>query len=522
MKLLFQIVTTSIATTATVGGLSAIAEAAALTNRGLVTSQADIAMKANVARSQFGVDGTGITIGVISDSFNNLGGAATDVASGDLPSGINVLKDLPSGGSDEGRAMMQLMHDVAPGANFSFYTGFQGLDDFANGVRRLAEAGADIIVDDVYDDTDPMFQDGLIAQAIDEVVADGVAYFSAAGNYGRNAYESAFNPSGRSDRRIEGELHDFDPGLGIDTFQGITIPEGDELRVSFQWDSPYFSVNPDSGGATNDLDIFLLDRTLTNVLASSTNNNLGGDPLEVLSFVNDGSLGTEQFNLAIAKSSGADPGLMKYVIFGFLGSEIAEFNTNSGALFGHANARGAQAVGAALYLNTPAFGTDPATIEPFSSAGPTPILFDKEGNRLTRPEIRWKPEIVAPDGTNTTFFGQFDLEGDGFLNFLGSSAAAPHAAAVAALMLEASPGTSPYTIYSMMERTALDMGTPGFDFESGFGLIQADRAVRAVISVPEPHSLLGVLMFGALAAGSFLKRNTTDALLDKNQNNGCE
>src|SRR5262249_40499664 len=92
----------------------------------------------------------------------------------------------------------------------------------------------------------------------------------------------------------------------------------------------------------------------------------------------------------------------------------------------------------------------------FSSAGPTPILFDTGGKRLVTPQIRLKPEIVAPDGTDTTFFGR-DVDADRFPNFFGTSAAAPHAAAVAALMLQSAPTTAPETVYDILETTAIDM-----------------------------------------------------------------
>lgn len=484
----------------------------ALNNVGLTTSQADVAMRADVARSSFGVDGTGVTVGVLSDSFDYLGGAAADVASGDLPSGINVLKDLRRDGSagdgiDEGRAMMQLIHDVAPGADLAFHTAFLGQADFANGIIALANAGADVIVDDIFYWEEPMFQDGIIAQAIDQVVADGVAFFSAAGNDGRQSYESAFNPSGLFEPTAGGELHDFDPGASVDVFQSLTVPVNSGFTISFQWDSPFFSVSG-GDGSLNDLDIFLFDSSGTNVLASSVTSNIGGDALEIFDFFNDGSFGTDQFNLAISNFAGPNAGLMKYVLFG--NGMINEYDTASGTVFGHANAAGAEAVGAAFYQETPEFGQNPPLLEPFSSAGSTPILFDTAGNRLRRPEIRLKPEIVAPHGTNTTFFFPgFDIEGDGFPNFFGTSAAAPHAAAVAALMLDAAPGTSPAEIYDILERTALDMGDPGFDFDSGFGLIQADRAVASVLepkSVPEPASMFGLLAFGAFGACSRWKR----------------
>ena len=97
------------------------------------------------------LNGSGIKVGVLSDSFNNLGGAATDEANGALPSAahIQVLSDYAAGGSDEGRAMMQIVHDIAPGANLAFYTAFNSAQDFANGILALAAAGCKVICDDV-------------------------------------------------------------------------------------------------------------------------------------------------------------------------------------------------------------------------------------------------------------------------------------------------------------------------------------------------------------------------------------
>ncbi|MGN6733433.1 MAG: Calx-beta domain-containing protein, partial [Candidatus Binatia bacterium] len=72
-----------------------------------------------------------------------------------------------------------------------------------------------------------------------------------------------------------------------------------------------------------------------------------------------------------------------------------------------------------------------------------------------------------------------DTNGNGFPNFFGTSAAAPHAAGVAALLLQAKPGSTPLQIYAALENTAIDMGAPGFDYDSGFGLVQADTALAA-------------------------------------------
>ena len=107
--------------------------------------------------------------------------------------------------------MMQLIHDVAPSAGQMFHTAILGQANFSTGIAELAAAGADVVVDDIIFFAEPMFQDGIIAQAVDDVKADGVAYFSAAGNDARDAYESPFNPSGTT--KLFGEAHDFDPEL---------------------------------------------------------------------------------------------------------------------------------------------------------------------------------------------------------------------------------------------------------------------------------------------------------------------
>ena len=443
------------------------------------------------ARSN-GIIGSGVTVGVLSDSYNQLGGAAANVDSGDLPATITVLDDSGDCGlfiifipcTDEGRGMMQLIHDVAPGASQAFHTAFNGQADFAQGIEELAGCppgsslgctpvagvAADVIVDDVFYFAEPMFQDGIIAQAVDNVVEGGTSYFSAAGNNGRDAYESlspyGFNPSGEFPLQNDpfSEAHDFDPGPGVDIFQEIIIPKGTQAIFVMQWAQPFYSV---SGlpGAETDLDIFIVDKQQKNALAVGGGNNRiseggTGEPVEVFAFTNNRN-GPATFNIMIvnwansAIEAGPNPSALKVVRFGE-SSTIQEFDTASGTVYGHANAAGAEAVGAAFYGATPQFGVSPPLLEFFSSGGPTPILLNPDGSTKVTPELRQKPGIVAPDGTDTTFFG-VDLEPNGFPNFFGTSAAAPHAAAVAALMLQAQPTLLPSNIYAVLESTAIDI-----------------------------------------------------------------
>ena len=456
--------------------------AQAVTNVGIVTSQGDKVMRADIARGLYGVDGTGVLVGVLSDSYNCQGGATFDMATGDLPPTVMVVEESscgPNSSSDEGRAMLQIVHDVAPGASLAFATAFNGQASFANNIKALRDAGAKVIVDDVSYVDAPMYQDGVIAQAVDNVKASGVAYFSSAGNQARHAYEHAFVP---------GQVlapGAFPSAFGAPAFQGgtahnfggtamqrISFPAGTGFTLALQWDSPFFSV---SGGAgtPNDLDIYLLQNNVV-MRAATTNNLVSKDPVEFLSAACSGR-GTCVASLMVVNHAGPVPGRFKFVFYGASRRLTLTPATNSGTIYGHANALGAVAVGASNYKT-------PTTLEPFSSGGTTPVLFDTLGNRLMTPDLRqFKPEIVAPDGANTTFFSAGnDPEFDGFPNFFGTSAAAPHAAGVAALMVQALPTLPPETLRNTLENTALNMGAAGFDVNTGFGLIRADAALAAL------------------------------------------
>lgn len=173
-----------------------------MAHAGKVTSQGDKVMQADRARQTYKVTGAGSKIGILSDSYNALGGATDGVASGDLPANVQVLKDIPFDVDslliDEGRAMAEIVHDVAPGADIAFYTAFESQVDFALGIIELTKAGCNIIVDDVYYANEPFFQDGIIAQAVDYVKKNfNVSYFSAAGNQARDSYTSGFLNSGK-------------------------------------------------------------------------------------------------------------------------------------------------------------------------------------------------------------------------------------------------------------------------------------------------------------------------------------
>jgi hypothetical protein len=124
--------------------------ARAISRAGSIQNQGDFAIQGDVARANYGLDGSGISIGILSDSFNNLNGYAADVTSGDQPAGINILDDFTTGGSDEGRAMAQITYDIAPGADFLF--GGLGNDTMTGGAQvqfaTLDDMPADVVFND--------------------------------------------------------------------------------------------------------------------------------------------------------------------------------------------------------------------------------------------------------------------------------------------------------------------------------------------------------------------------------------
>ena len=480
------------------------------TSAGLVTSQADNVVEADRVRATLpeAFDGTGVTIGVLSDSYNALGGASSGVASGDLPAGVNVLQD--SSGDDEGRAMIELIHDLAPGSSSAFATANGGEANFANNIRRLAnpaEGNARVIVDDIVYLAEPFFQDGIVAQAVDEVANNrGVSYFTSAGNRADQAYLSTdFAGSnatiGNGGLVRSGRFHDFDPGVGVDTRQRFNIGTGQSLSISLQWDDPFYTTD----GVDTDLDIFLIRADTGAIVARAESFNIASQrPSEVLGFNND--TGQTAFDLAILNFSGPDPGRLRYVIFGSNSAGPIEFDTNSPTVNPHARAVGALATAAVPYFDQ----TEP---ESFTSlGGALPILFSPTGERLGTPEIRQKPDLAAPDGTNTTFFGGGDVEGDGFPNFFGTSAAAPHAAAVAALLRQAEPSLTPTQVADRLRSTATDVGEPGNDDLTGAGRVNAFDAIFGD-GVPADLPLADGFESGALSRAWDIRSNGAGRIL---------
>jgi hypothetical protein len=258
-------------------------------------TQGDVSLNGPQARAANGVDGSGLTVGTLSDTIKcnpppfqpgaRNTSFAQDIASGELPANTTILDNGDCAGAiDEGRGMSQPIQDVAPGAGIAFHTAFNSEFDFAEGIIELADAGVDVIVDDVRYLAELFFMDGMIAQAVDIVAARGVPYYSSAGNQARHSYEHDFQPvncvvhSGKNTnpggKPVVRRFHSFGETPSCATvlqpvFLQPTAEAGFTL-FSFQWDQPHLTAttyarlkagqSPSLAvGAESDLDMVFFD-----------------------------------------------------------------------------------------------------------------------------------------------------------------------------------------------------------------------------------------------------------------------
>jgi hypothetical protein len=438
-------------------------------------------------------NGGGIDFGVMSDSINQKGGGvAGSQASGDLPPGarVNILDDGGNNDTDEGRAMSELIFDLAPSSDILFHTAFSGITNFANGIGDLEAAGADVIVDDVGYANDPAFQDGAIAQAVDDAVLNhDVLYFSAAGNQtGQSVLDTFSNPDGD-------DFHNFANG-------GEIIP----IRVAGNTSSTWYLQFDDpwgNAGSNWEIQVFDFDGGVVgNLIKGSNDDNTpligNGDPFDDVTINNNDGF-SHQYALSIKHLSGNSPNGQRLFMFNFDQNFTALDATlnNEPSVYGHANARFGFGIGAVPQGN-------PSTIESFSSLGGVPIVFDDAGNPISA-VVRDNPAFVAADAVQTTV--------GGFLTFSGTSAAAPNAAAIAGLMMEAHGGARSlsWTEFRDMARgTAIDLGAAGYDLTYGHGRIDGLAALYAAKGPGDAEFVVELNQFGRAALENKTLTSVTD------------
>ena len=434
------------------------------------TSQGDVAHQANTARTTHGVDGTGIGIGVLSNGVRSL---AARQATGDLPARVTVLAGQEGREGDEGTAMLEIVHDLAPGAELYFATAFGGMASFAENIEALCEAGADVIVDDVYYFVEGPFQDDIIAQGVNAAVDDGCFYFSAGGNAGNKNDGTAGVWEGDFAAGSPLVLNDVNVGVQHDFGSGLTqnrITEDSPGAYILWWADPL-------EGSSNDYDLFLVDQN-GDVLESSTRIQDGTrDPYE---YIDSSEEDHTDARLVIVKTSGAED---RHLRLDTLEGQLAV--STAGSLFGHAAAEKAISVAAVAVRSAGGTGgvfDGTESVRTSNSDGPRRIFFEPDGTPITAGnfsstggKVLQKPDLTAATCVSTST--------PGFSIFCGVSSAAPHAAPIGALMLEAAGGPGKLTqaaLLTAMKGAALDIEASGVDRDSGAGIVMAPGAVDAV------------------------------------------
>ena len=457
-----------------------------------------------LARNNYHVDGTGVKIGVMSDSVDYLG---LGQSLGDLGP-VTVLpgqSGVP--GTGEGSAMLEIVHAMAPGAQLYFATGEGGEANFAQNIIALRQAGCDIIVDDItYPDESP-FQDGIVAQAVSQVVASGALFFSSAANSGNldsgqsGTWEGNFvNGGGVTTPKGAGQVHSF----GAANYDIVTQESSEGIPTTLSWSDPL-------GASTNDYDLYILDANGMNIISSSvTVQNGSQDPYETV----PAPLAGQQVVVVLFSGTNrflhidTDRGVLTIGTQGSTRGHNASTNAFTVA------ATPSSAAAEPGFPSGPypgVFTGAPANVvEPFSSDGPRHMFYKPDGTPLTPTNfsstggvIYQKPDVTAADGVTTSI--------PGFAPFFGTSAAAPHAAAITALLKQYSPALTLSQIRTVFTNSALDIMTNGVDRDSGVGIIMPDLAMAAApIPLPVPNLVI---------VTNFLSGGNGNGLIDEDECN---
>jgi subtilisin-like proprotein convertase family protein len=452
-----------------------------------IVSEGSRAHAADRSRKFYGTNGSNVRVGVLSDSDDLKEDA---IATGDLPADTVTLPGQDGRpGAGEGTAIMEIVHDLAPGAKLFFASGFGSPEAFADNIRALRFSyGCDIIADDLLYFFESPFEDDIVAAAVLDVIADGGTFLSSAGNMGNaddgtsGVWEGDFNDAGALATLPGGyTVHGFGNGVISDRIEKAGGP------LFLHWADPGSLDDPASA---NDYDLFLLDSNLRSVLVASTDIQDGaGLPFEFLGFNVPAN-----YRLVIAKKNGAATRAVRLEI---AGGELAL--ATAGATFGHASATGAIDVAAADVAQAASdsgeFFAGPTTLEElYSSDGNRRLFYDRNNVLLHNGatfaggggQLRKKPNVTAADGVKTTL-----PSASGLNPFFGTSAAVGHAAGVAALLKSAVPTITAAKLTSALTQGTLDIGVAGADRDTGSGVVSAFLGLQKAGAKPAVFLELG-------------------------------
>jgi hypothetical protein len=433
-----------------------------------------------------GITGAGVTVGVISDGVTNLAAAQ---AAYELP----AVAVLATGAGDEGTALLEIVHDMAPDASLMFHASGAGVMEHVNALNALFVAGAHVIAEDFVFEEQPAFQQGLAAVTAETIAAAGTSVHSSVGNRGQNHAARVFavgtggGPDG-SAGPFAGCTFTPDNVVAIapggDTTFDVTL--GNATTITLQWSEPR-AIFPTAGqGGFTDLNLYVMDAALTTCLAESVSvqANGVGDTLERIAMIAPGT----NVKIVVDVQGTSTAVIPPLLDLRWRGTQAQiDRPTRAGSLNPDSNYT-------ALATSSGAVNATTGELQPYSGGGPVILLTTTrcpEGGPGPCVGVLGPPAVIAGapnwataddvaiSGVGGFGAGTCPAVNPGDCRLLGTSASAPHAAACDALVRQAleDPAASVGLVNATLALTAVDIPPHGFDRASGFGQLDCFRAV---------------------------------------------
>ncbi|QNE19210.1 S8 family serine peptidase [Kribbella qitaiheensis] len=422
---------------------------------GPVTAESVQLHKADIAQSS-GLTGRGQKIGAISGDVDHL---AESVAQGELPPDVQVLQQ-GTYDDDEGTAMLEIIHDLAPQAKLAFASTQDTTADYVAAFHTLANAGVTMIAEDIALDDDPAFQQGIGAATAEGLAKHGIFVSSSAGNLGgRHAPRVTATGTGSGPDGVVGPFSGCPNApdnvvklRGADTTYDLNLLPGAAILPTLQWSEPR-AVFPTAGqGGFTDLNLYLMDASGTQCLAASNAVQADGVGDTIEQFIYQNTTGVAQPAKLVVDVQGTSSAKNAPVLdlrWRALSAGVRTIDPpeRAGSMNPDSNYLGFATSAGAVNVSV---SVDPKTVplEAYSAAGPTQIITSTRcpGGKpgpcrgvaspltLSFPAPYW----AASDGVSVSGVGPFGsgtcpTAVEGQCRFFGTSASAPTAVGIAAL-----------------------------------------------------------------------------------------